>query len=324
MLPGFRFLVAAIVFSFSVIVFGLGAAALFRAAHEQFASSSSWRATPETSFTTFLPQVEPPRPMIAMLRVEPAVPLPVSASPAAADMPTELSPTDAPAAAAALPPALPAPSEQTTRADIVDTERPTAEATEAAPPMAAPEIAETPTPASLQPDEANMPPANMPAADIASADAAPATTGIAVAQPDSSPAITAVQTTIQAPIGTDTVAVATAPPATPAVMDPAARPDPIASKLAALGEQPTASQRSASLKTASLQLRRSLARKRLAKERLARERIAEARRARRHRQMAQQAHAARNAAAALQQQQYANPFAQPQGFGQSAFGQQTR
>ena len=45
MLPGFRFLFAAIVLSMSVLVFGLGAAALLRAAHEEFASSAPlWRA----------------------------------------------------------------------------------------------------------------------------------------------------------------------------------------------------------------------------------------------------------------------------------------
>ena len=39
MLPGFRFLFAAIVLSMSILVFGLGAAALLRAAHEEFAAN---------------------------------------------------------------------------------------------------------------------------------------------------------------------------------------------------------------------------------------------------------------------------------------------
>ena len=43
MLPGFRFLFAAIVLSMSVLIFGLGAAALLRAAHEQFAHMPSRR-----------------------------------------------------------------------------------------------------------------------------------------------------------------------------------------------------------------------------------------------------------------------------------------
>jgi hypothetical protein len=70
MLPGFRFLFAAIVLSMSVLVFGLGAAALLRAAHEQFASIPSWRVTPEPVFAQ---QSEPPMPTLALLRFEPPV-----------------------------------------------------------------------------------------------------------------------------------------------------------------------------------------------------------------------------------------------------------
>src|SRR5579863_7781179 len=71
MLPGFRFLFAAIVLSLSLLVFGLGAAALLRAAHEQFASNPSWRSAPEAVFA------QPPQnttPVLALLRVEPAAP----------------------------------------------------------------------------------------------------------------------------------------------------------------------------------------------------------------------------------------------------------
>jgi hypothetical protein len=68
MLPGFRFLFAAIVLSMSVLIFGLGAAALLRAAHEQFASIPSRRTPPEPVFTR---QNEPPT--LALLRVEPEV-----------------------------------------------------------------------------------------------------------------------------------------------------------------------------------------------------------------------------------------------------------
>ena len=66
MLPGFRFLFAAIVLSMSVLVFGLGAATLFRAAHQEFASTPSWRAAPETMFAQ-QPEVGP---TLAMLRVD--------------------------------------------------------------------------------------------------------------------------------------------------------------------------------------------------------------------------------------------------------------
>jgi hypothetical protein len=68
MLPGFRFLFAAIVLSMSILVCGLGAAALLRAAHEEFASNPSWRAAPES---TFAQPSEATKPVLAMLRVEP-------------------------------------------------------------------------------------------------------------------------------------------------------------------------------------------------------------------------------------------------------------
>ena len=67
MLPGFRFLFAAIVLSMSILVFGLGAAALLRAAHEEFASTPAWHATPETMFAQ---QNEATRPVLALLRVD--------------------------------------------------------------------------------------------------------------------------------------------------------------------------------------------------------------------------------------------------------------
>jgi hypothetical protein len=86
MLPGFRFLVAAIVLSMSILVFGLGAAALLRAAHEEVASRPSWRAAPETVFAQ---QNEVNQPVLAMLRLEPPAepkaPEPVAAGDAAAE-----------------------------------------------------------------------------------------------------------------------------------------------------------------------------------------------------------------------------------------------
>src|SRR3979411_514478 len=68
MLPGFRFLFSAIVLSMSILIFGLGAAALLRAAHEQFASNPSWRAAPEVMFAQ---PSEATKPVLAILRVEP-------------------------------------------------------------------------------------------------------------------------------------------------------------------------------------------------------------------------------------------------------------
>ncbi len=68
MLPGFRFLLAATVLSISLLVFGLGAAALLRAAHEEVASIPSRRAPPEIMFG----QPNEAGPALAMLRIESA------------------------------------------------------------------------------------------------------------------------------------------------------------------------------------------------------------------------------------------------------------
>src|SRR4029077_11723772 len=67
MLPGFRFLFAAIVLSMSILVFGLGAAALLRAAHEEFANLPSRRAPPEPVFARLN---DDPMPSLALLRVD--------------------------------------------------------------------------------------------------------------------------------------------------------------------------------------------------------------------------------------------------------------
>ena len=72
MLPGLRILFATTILAISILVFGLGAAALLRAAHEEFASLTSWRPAQQPVLTPFTPQV--PRlettPVLAMLRIE--------------------------------------------------------------------------------------------------------------------------------------------------------------------------------------------------------------------------------------------------------------
>jgi hypothetical protein len=65
MLPGFRFLFAAIVLSMAMLIFGLGAAALLRAAHREFVSIPSWPVPPQTLFAG-----RQPAPALAMLRVD--------------------------------------------------------------------------------------------------------------------------------------------------------------------------------------------------------------------------------------------------------------
>ena len=86
MLPGFRFLFAAIMLSMSFLIFGLGAAALLRTAHEEFASNPSWRAAPEV---TFAQQTETARPVLATLRVDMSVAEKVQDDAAATAAPVE-------------------------------------------------------------------------------------------------------------------------------------------------------------------------------------------------------------------------------------------
>lgn len=72
MLPGFRFLFAAILLSTSILVFGLGAAALLRTSHEQYVSNPpSWRNGPQEQMFAQAP--EPAQPVLAVLRAEPEV-----------------------------------------------------------------------------------------------------------------------------------------------------------------------------------------------------------------------------------------------------------
>jgi hypothetical protein len=103
MLPGFRFLFAAIVLSMSILVLGLGAAALLRAAHEEFASNPSWHALPEAMVAQ---QGKATRPVLAMLRVEPPQAEPKASEDAAAAVPAT-APAVAEPAAIAPPPAEP-------------------------------------------------------------------------------------------------------------------------------------------------------------------------------------------------------------------------
>src|SRR3954452_12480181 len=102
MLPGFRFLFTAIVLSMSVLIFGLGAAALLRAAHEEFANLPSRRATPEPMFARLNDDQQP---TLALLPIDPPL----------AEKPAENVPeatADAPAPAGQTPDARPAEPEK--------------------------------------------------------------------------------------------------------------------------------------------------------------------------------------------------------------------
>ena len=167
MLPGFRFLFTAIVLSMSILVFGLGAAALLRAAHEEFANLPSRRSTPEPMFAR---RSDDQLPTLALLRIDapvaekPAENAPAAAVPeAAAEIPAlagqtaDASPAE-PEKLAALKPAEPveveaakpeAPAKETraeTPASAADTQSP---ASLAEVKLAA--IAETPAPAAAAP-----------------------------------------------------------------------------------------------------------------------------------------------------------------------------
>lgn len=72
MLPGFRLLFAAILLTVSALVFGLGAAALLRATHEEFVSNPAWRKGLQER--VFAQAPEPARPVLAVLRLEPPPP----------------------------------------------------------------------------------------------------------------------------------------------------------------------------------------------------------------------------------------------------------
>lgn len=89
MLPGFRFLFAAIVLSMSILIFGLGAVALLRTAHEEFASTPAWYPAPEARLAQ---DGAAAKPVLAMLRVDDAPkseqPAPTAGQPTMDNLPT--------------------------------------------------------------------------------------------------------------------------------------------------------------------------------------------------------------------------------------------
>jgi len=110
MLPGFRLLLAAIMLSVSLLVFGLGATALLRSAHEEFASNPSWRGAPEVKFAQ---PAETTTPVLATLRVDTAQQEPQqdAAPPPAAETEAAAEVAAAPAPAAAVTAEQPSPGE---------------------------------------------------------------------------------------------------------------------------------------------------------------------------------------------------------------------
>jgi hypothetical protein len=172
MLPGFRFLFAAIVLSISTLVFGLGAAALLRASHERFASlpvlpsppalppaatadASSHDATPST---LALLQVDTPEPDAAL--TPRAAPTPVSdpAAPAAetkeiAAAPTTAAATSEPSKTTETAAPTPETTQATSEAALTQPETPRPEPTTNPPDIAKAEPAQT-QPVEAQPAQA--------------------------------------------------------------------------------------------------------------------------------------------------------------------------
>lgn len=92
MLPEFRFACAAIVLAVSLVIFGLGAAALLRASHQQFASLPPLRQAPGGGFTH--PTDVPPA-TLSMLRAAAPEPAAVSSETSVASTETVVSSTPA-------------------------------------------------------------------------------------------------------------------------------------------------------------------------------------------------------------------------------------
>jgi hypothetical protein len=207
MLPGFRFLFAAIVLSMSILVFGLGAAALLRAAHEQFASIPSRPAPPGPVFAQAR---EVTAPVLAMLRVEtPAAAKPAddaAAPPATAtnDQAATISPPVEPERTAALKP------EETPQADAAKPEAAVAEVQPSGQTTPAPAIAPAPT---EETKVAAIEPAAAPSTEQApppAVEATPVAPEITIVTPD--PA-TVIASTKIATLGGPPVTIETKPPA---------------------------------------------------------------------------------------------------------------
>ena len=273
MLPGFRFLFAAIMLLLSILIFGLGAAALLRAAHEEFASNPSWHVTPEATFAqqNEVPRREAGRPeaarpdatrteatrtVLAMLRTDAA---------AAAKSP-DVPPAALPLAAAeqAAPLSIPAESERIAALKPED--------------LSPPEPAKPEIPVSESPAKTEAAPA------LAGAPAPADETRIAAteeAAPPANEAARAASGPTSAPASPDT--------------DLASKTDLAPTKIATLVGPPVTIEAQPSVKAAGAKPDASVIQKRL-----------QARRAAQRRRMAARARLARQA---LQQQQIPNPFA---------------
>ncbi|MBV9563892.1 MAG: hypothetical protein JOY90_26125 [Bradyrhizobium sp.] len=250
MLPGFRFLFAAIAFSVSVLVFGLGAAALLRAAHEKFAHNPSWQTTPEIRFAQ---KNDPSDAVLAMLRIEPPPSEPEAVNNPAGTPELETSAEATPREAAK------DKAEETTMPAVVDAAAVITKPAE--PPAAAPAITASTTVTSTQPTDPAA--TNNPTSD----QAAPAPASPPEPSPRPTPTPVAESADIAAPT-----------------------PTPAAARIATLGRPPVAMQPQAPARPAPILAESDTANRRLRAERAKeRRRLAQAERARLAQQAATQA-----------------------------------
>jgi hypothetical protein len=142
MLPGLRFLFVAIVLSLSLLIFGLGTAALLRSAHEEFSNLPNRRAQPETVFTQ-----QPSGPAtLALLRLDATVADPGDGKPAAMpDTPRVAAPPEQPSPGASAEPDRPAGLLERVAA-LTEPAAPAPEARADAAPVRAATVADAPVP----------------------------------------------------------------------------------------------------------------------------------------------------------------------------------
>lgn len=203
MLPGFRFLFAAILLSTSILVFGLGAAALLRATHQQYVSNPGWRNGPQEQVFAQVP--EPAQPVLAVMRAEPDEPAAAAPEPSLRDrVPTIALPVNEPQQDAAVSREADAQGEVVSpRAEVLPTDAP------------ATEVLASEVPA-VEPIEPEPPVTVAAAAPTDTLSAADTTAAIPGASPISEP-----------------------PPAAPEAALAASAPDVAPSKVAALDEPAT-------------------------------------------------------------------------------------
>jgi hypothetical protein len=305
MLPGFRFLFAAIMLSMSLLIFGLGAAALLRAAHESFASNSSWRGAPDIPFAQ-RPDIT--LPVLATLRVDTnamekandqatvaavsADRPPPSVEPARNDQVAAVRPLETPPAEIVKPAELPAPTPLAENPPAPEAATPVI-----ASPSPVPSASETTTAA----DERKLTTAAV--SDTALARSEPSKSEPAKSEPAKNEPVESVPAAAQ-------VEPAAAPPANPAIASPATMAAPVtapadsvaATKIATLGGPPVdITDDAPALEPRKVKLPRARPDQSAIKKRV------QARRAMQRRRLAMRARL-------LLQQQQVNPFGQPQSF----------